>query len=676
MQSPKKPRQPESHLEPNFIPLAVYTAAVAYLAALYSWPRRWILSGLPLLFFCLLLGKSFGRRAFKFSSLPAIFIALNLAYAICSTSWLLYGLFAMATYIATGLVCLARFKTVANFVRRRLRAILRNLHFIEDKVALFDIPALEIDTDVDGLFVIRGLTVSLSGLSILAHGIEVGIKLSNDMELAIQCEKVAVKLFRGIWVSDCFANLKGGKYEMTFGKLAERSKDANGDAIFVMGSDLIKAASFHGDTCTFPDQPEKMRSAMTGGKPPNDSSAKSGLSAMESVFADHEDAATRYDERLSFIESTDAAKEARAYLQARSRHSSDPQHSLKSSDWNSLRAATCAQLHHKPSVPHPPQMSVKVTTLKNLTPPYIRRFLHRLPMLLRLLLWPLSYLHPVYISSITASASGAWIDTLLVDQIFKSYTTDSQIAHLKERVSAWLSNADFVVELGGITGLAQVPFFPVHDIYSHLGFGDVMAYRYTPKDAGLKQVVRLGGADASFHLPSFLLPHHEHLLPPPPNVKHEAELQKNIGLADGKPQKALAEHELKQAQRDEANVKISVHARLPACFDQELLDFIAVLVKATKVVDMAKESHSPIDDDDDDDDDAEDRHTVRDFFSGVKGSVKRRVVDGVVNDHWIAKLVGKISKTLEAARGEIGYSGDIPVPLKGYRTACKSLRSH
>jgi hypothetical protein len=40
---------------------------------------------------------------------------------------------------------------------------------------------------------------------------------------------------------------------------------------------------------------------------------------------------------------------------------------------------------------------------------------------------------------------------------------------------------------------------------------------------------------------------------------------------------------------DEANAKMSVHARPPAVFDQELLNFIAALVKASKVVEMEKE---------------------------------------------------------------------------------------
>lgn len=34
---------------------------------------------------------------------------------------------------------------------------------------------------------------------------------------------------------------------------------------------------------------------------------------------------------------------------------------------------------------------------------------------------------------------------------------------------------------------------------------------------------------------------------------------------------------------------------------------------------------------------------------------------------WIAKLVGKIAKQLENAMGDVGYSGDLPIPLDTYR---------
>jgi hypothetical protein len=38
-----------------------------------------------------------------------------------------------------------------------------------------------------------------------------------------------------------------------------------------------------------------------------------------------------------------------------------------------------------------------------------------------------------------------------------------------------------------------------------------------------------------------------------------------------------------------------------------------------------------------------------------------------VNDNWLAKLVWKITKMLEMAQGDIGYSGNIPVELEKYR---------
>jgi hypothetical protein len=139
-------------------------------------------------------------------------------------------------------------------------------------------------------------------------------------------------------------------------------------------------------------------------------------------------------------------------------------------------------------------------------------------------------------------------------------------------------------------------------------------------------------------------------------------LEHEIETADGKPAELQAEHALSQAEADETNVKISAHDRLPAVFDQELLDFIAALVKASKVVEMEKEP-SAMDNE---------VSGLREFGHALKGGlkegVKKAVVDGVVNERWIAKMVGKVTKKLEVARGEAGYSGDIPVKLGGYRT--------
>jgi len=117
---------------------------------------------------------------------------------------------------------------------------------------------------------------------------------------------------------------------------------------------------------------------------------------------------------------------------------------------------------------------------------------------------------------------------------------------------------------------------------------------------------------------------------------------------------------------DETNMRISAHVRLPAVFDQELLNFVSALVKATKVIEMEKEP-SPLH--------SMESHTLKSLGKAlhhtVKDNMKRAAVDAVANDKWIAKLVGKVMKKLEEAQGEVGYSGDIPIALAPYRDAAE-----
>lgn len=45
----------------------------------------------------------------------------------------------------------------------------------------------------------------------------------------------------------------------------------------------------------------------------------------------------------------------------------------------------------------------------------------------------------------------------------------------------------------------------------------------------------------------------------------------------------------------------------------------------------------------------------------AREGIKKAMVSAVVNDRWIAKLVGKITKKLETAHGDVGFSSDISV---------------
>jgi hypothetical protein len=370
---------------------------------------------------------------------------------------------------------------------------------------------------------------------------------------------------------------------MTFGELEENTVDANGNALMNENTPPLRAASVNLDSIYTEPEKVKMTEHMTNGKSLQDSSAKSGLGSVTAVTPDHNDATLKLHETMEHITSTSAISKIRNEL----KKNDDEQYTKNS---KTLRATICSLLHDTPSVPHLPQRSIKVTTLQNSSPPWLRRFQHRLPLLLRLLLSPVSYFHPISLASITGTASGQWIRHVVLDYMFKGYSESNQdIRNLEGRMSAWLADANPALEMDEIVGQTQVPVITDYDINCFLGVKDVLIYRTLPKKVLLKEIVQLGGADATFTISTFLLPHHEHIIPPKPSSEDKQDIKGSIESADGKPQQFLAEKELDQAEKDEANVQISVHAKLPACLDQELLNFVAAIVKATKLVEMEKE---------------------------------------------------------------------------------------
>ena len=102
----------------------------------------------------LLLGASKGYRILPSVQLRIVLATINLGYAVAATSWLLYGIFTALCYPIVFVTCLFQFNFVAHIIRARLRGLPKQLHFVDDKIVLFDIPALEIDVDVDGLMVV------------------------------------------------------------------------------------------------------------------------------------------------------------------------------------------------------------------------------------------------------------------------------------------------------------------------------------------------------------------------------------------------------------------------------------------------------------------------------------------------------------------------------------------
>ncbi|KAJ9606068.1 hypothetical protein H2200_009029 [Cladophialophora chaetospira] len=676
-----KPRDVHAYRAGVLIRAHLFLATTVGSLALWHWPQRWLISGAPVLTYILWLGEATGYRVLPFVPFWTVASLINLTYAVATTSWLLFGIYLPLCYMATLISCLCQFELASNFTRSSLGSILAQLHFINDKIAFFNIPALEIDTEVEGLLVIRGLTLSLLHLSLVAHGVEVGIKLSDDMELSLQVDEVEIKLFRRVEIGDVYGNLKGGEYEMTFGSLADATTaSTDGASLMVSDTPLLLAAAKNADT----RQPEveATKEKLTNGDGPVDVSAKDAAASLTQVNLDKDKANSRYAAALKHIDETSSIRQARQQTDMMaSRAPNADSRTFDPSNSGDMRAAICSELHDKPSVPHPPTRSVKVTTLQNLTAPKVRKFMHRLPFLLRLLLNPIAYFHTIHIKAITVGGSGKWLQHMLHEMVFRDYLERATgVTNLERRLSAWLSDANFVVEIANIVGMAQVPLSTAFDITTQLRVDDVMAYRTLPAKVDLKQVVRLGGADASITVPSFLLPHHEHILPPLPTEEVEREKETQVAEADGIPKQIQAQHDLEQTRKDETNLTLSVHARLPAVFDQELLNFVAALIKATKIIEMdpgPDSDHSELVEDSGSEIDVPEpkkrgfREMTRTFQTDLAKGMRRVAIDAVTNDRWIAKLVGKSIRRLESAKGDVGYTGLVPISLESYRKAAE-----
>lgn len=680
----------------------LYILLVLGLCIPFRWPVYWLLSGAPVLEAILLAGGEREReregerererdsvvgdwrgkggvdgsaRILRHFPLWPLATTLDLIYCVCGTSWLFYYLFAGVCWGCVPLVCLFQFPGAGKMLRRQLRRVLLvkrfGLQFIEDRVGVFDIPGLEIDTEVDGLMVVRGMTFRLSAMSLVVHGVEVGLKMvvgegeeEEEIEIGIACEEVVVRLGRGIEVGDCFVSVKGGEGELSFkdaedGTARKGDDEKGGSKIWEVDSKMLRAVKGNevefengtGSTKFKQNEAGMVKPDMVGGYAPINTDVKEGIKVIRTITPDDTEAANeQYNKTIEMIRSTNSIEICRQNVQhlvqskiERNLHSTATHETVNENSNNDIRAAICSQLHRQPSITHPTSRSIKVTTLQTLAPPHIRAILHRLPMLLRLLLNPLAHFHPVKISSLTATGSGKWIQEILSAKLFKNTTLytppssptsptfpsasastssasrrpsdptdddESAIPKIQQRINEWLLPANFVLQLGSITGLAQVPFLSTYDIHCSLSTTNILAYRTLPSTIALKQVVRLGGADATFAIPSFLLPHHEHILPAR-GVSSKV-TSREEGNGDGKGNPSTEEKTGDGSKEDECVVRIAAHAQLPIVMDQELLDWLASVVKASKVGEVEKEKRWM----------DEEIHGFRDLVGVVKGGVK------------------------------------------------------
>lgn len=455
---------------------------------------------------------------------------------------------------------------------------------------------------------------------------------------------------------------------------------------------------------------------MTADKQPTDTKdAESALSSVKKLSPGEANANKKYLELLNNIQDTSVITNAKKALREATQDE-EKDSNLDLDNEEDMRAAVCAQIHDSPSIPHPPKTSIRVSTLRKTSYPNVKAFLHRFPFLYRLMLSPLCYFHPVKFKSVTAAGSGKWFVSLMRQYLFKHYAgQDAEIRRLEARISSWCADANFAVELGAIQSEAHFPINTNYNIKCNFKVEDVMAYRAIPEAAELKQVVRLGGGDAVLTIPIFLFPHHEHIFPAQATEYEEMHMEEAIKEFEGTPKEVQARDDLAKLKRDETSMHISAHAHLPAQFHQDLLNFVAAIVKATKVIEsdksfeearvlrelkrvgttgsetdvssIASETTTLTTDTANTSTTLNSEKGFKNFLKKVDTGIKDastktmvgmrkagvQTVQAMANDRWIASLVGKVTRKLEKAQGEVGYSGDVPIALAKYRERHESL---
>ncbi|SMR44211.1 unnamed protein product [Zymoseptoria tritici ST99CH_3D1] len=489
--------------------------------------------------------------------------------------------------------------------RRIFRTPTTGVHFIKDKVAGFGLPALHVDLGLEGLLTIRGWTLSLSTLTIELHGIEAAYNLSEEMHVALYCDSFAIRLCRGVSTGPIHSVLKREKFIIQLGDLAStleerRMYEGPPEKSSTRAQNLID----HSDECH-----DKEADLRTPGKLSRDSMAQS-----------------EYDKIRRKIHTTSPIQQCRERTEAQT----PPQLEQKT------RAATCEKLEQVPSVPHRSRRCIKASTILELIPSWLRQLFSRMPLLLRLILMPTTYLHPVSVESASISASGSWMASMMQDAVHSVYSDDrDDIKQLEQTAFDWMDNAFFCMDLSEIQTLVRISTRKSQNMESSIRCGSSMVMRIDSDTNTVAPAMSIDGADANFTIPSFFLPSHEHLLPPRPDVRAE----------------------------DQANIGFAAHLTFPAVLDRAMVDFFADLVESLIVMEI--DDHEEKGCGDDAMQSKMDR--VKNKFQVGVHETGRSIKKGLKKAAFKSRGDSQIAWAVEILRGDVGYAGDMPVSLAFFR---------
>jgi hypothetical protein len=250
------------------------------------------------------------------------------------------------------------------------------------------------------------------------------------------------------------------------------------------------------------------------------------------------------------------------------------------------RTAVASELQRMGPVPAATTNTIKASVIGEYMAP-ATRFLQRAPVVLRWLLATLSVFHPIECPSICLAGSGGWPSMQLEKKIAEYHDSqDSRIQDLVEEISQWVASADFCVCVDRLKGTGEVPFRAAYDINAGLQSKGVVVTRMDAGVASIRRVVQLKAMDASFVIPSCLLPFHTHLIPSEPRTRRIDQQEKLKADHDDRASHLAADG----SDIYTADVHMSVRATLPVRFDESFLEFATTAAKTSQMVDIEKEN--------------------------------------------------------------------------------------
>ncbi|KAM0721802.1 hypothetical protein Q7P37_002727 [Cladosporium fusiforme] len=637
------------------------------LALASSGPRGWLYSGCAIESLLLLFGPPQHWSISRYGLLSY----LHVFYAFASTSWLFHAIFTFFCWPLILATCLAQHAALSSFTRGRLRSLMKFAHFYRDKVAFFGLPSLVFDSGVDGLMTIRGITVSILDLNIQLHGIEIDLDLGSGHELSIHSEGITIKLFRDITIDEVYGvhwfeghqkdpHIQEGRRDSHVdGKSASRSK-----------TDSLKPRAFtNNNEETKGDVPDHQVKPNAGNvhpdidadihSPPDDNIRRNRIKEVLSRDAEAEE---RYNRALYELRRTNHLHHCRS--QAKNNRTSIDADPTNGSEHCPL---VCSNLRKFKPQKTTAASQITLSRLMELLLP-VSRLLDRAPIILRFILWLLSQSHNITCPVVCFSADGRYLGDELLQSLFRKHAADdSRIQELKQEVSSWLSEADLYLDFMSLTGQSTVPILTSNKITAELRSTGVVISRLGTNIVNVGRVAKLSGADASFKIPTRLLPSHASVAPPP-----------------------------RPDEDDTASVSMSIRASLPAYFSESSLNFAATLSKTSQMLDIEEEagrasknksitsgtdnkdtSDSTQDNGDDEQESrthrvldkiphvhigAAAKHPIDRLKQSLHKEVKKTAVDKV-DGAWFAKWTNKCLEELEWLDGDFGYSTEVPVAI-------------